>query len=49
MFSIYTYKKRKSPEIIPNLQLLDFFKRLKNKFETVMVNEQAVFEPMKLP
>ena len=32
----------------PNLQLLDFFsKELKDEFETVVVNEPSVFEPLK--
>ena len=44
-FSIY--KKRKSTEIIPNLQLWDFSKGLKNEFETAMVKEPSVFEPLK--
>ena len=33
--------------IIPNLQLLGFFsKGLKNEFETAVVNEPSVFEPL---
>ena len=40
--------KRKSAEIISNLQLLDFYKQLKNEFETAMANEPLVFEPLKL-
>ena len=40
-------KKRKSPSIIPNLQLWDFFKGLKNEFETAVVNEPSVFKPLK--
>ena len=36
-----------SASIIPNLQLLDFFKGLKDKFETAVVNEPSVFEPLK--
>ena len=43
----YHYKKRKSHLIIPNLQLWDFSKGLKNKFETAVVNEPSVFEPLK--
>ena len=39
--------KRKSPQIILNLQLCEFSKRLKNKFETAVVNELSVFEPLK--
>ena len=30
---VFNIKKRKSPEIILNLQLWDFFKKLKNEFE----------------
>ena len=40
--------KRKSPEIIPNLQLWDFSKEPKNEFETAVVNEPSVFEPLKV-
>ena len=43
-FSVY---KRKSALIIPNLHLLDFSKRLKDKFETAVVNEPSVSEPLK--
>ena len=44
-FSIY---RRKSAYIIPNLKLLDFFfKGLKDEFETAVVNESSVFEPLK--
>ena len=35
------------PLIIPNLQRWDFYKRLKNEFETAVVNETSVFEPLK--
>ena len=30
-----------------NLQIWDFSKGLNNEFETAMVNEQSVFEPLK--
>ena len=40
--------KKKCIKIIPNLQLRDFSNGLKNKFETAMVNELSVFEPLKL-
>ena len=43
-FSIQT---RKSPLNIPNLQLWDFSNGLKNGFETAVVNEPSVFEPLK--
>ena len=39
-------KKRNSPQIILNLQLWDFSKELKNDFETAVVNELSVFEPL---
>ena len=40
--------KRKSLYIIPNLQLWDSFSHgLKNEFETAVVNEPSVFEPLK--
>ena len=42
--SIY---RTKSAYIIQKLQLLDFSKGLKNEFETAMVNEPSVFEPLK--
>ena len=40
--------KRKSSYITPYLQLWDFSKALKNEFETAIVNEPSVFEPLKL-
>ena len=43
-FSIYT---RKSVLIIPNLQLLDSFQGTQDEFETAMVNDPSVFEPLK--
>ena len=39
--------KRKSPEIIPNLQLWDFSKGPENKFETAVVYELSLFKPLK--
>ena len=39
-----------SPKIIPNLQLISygiFSKGLKNEFETAVINEPLVFEPLK--
>ena len=41
-------KKRKSPKIILNLQLREVSKGLKNEFETVVVNEPSMFEPLKV-
>ena len=46
-YAIFNIKKRKSPLFIPNLQLWDFSKGLNNEFETAMVNEPSVFEPLK--
>ena len=47
-YSIFNIYKRKSTQIIPNLQLLDCFKGLKDEFETAVVNEPSVFEPQKV-
>ena len=41
------YKKEKLSLIILSLPLWDFFKGLKNEFETVVVDEPSVFEPPK--
>ena len=43
-FSIY---KGKSTCIIPDLQLLDCFKGLKDEFEIAVVNEPSVFDSLK--
>ena len=40
-------KKRQSPLIVLNVLLDDFPKGLKNEFETAVVNEPSVFEPLK--
>ena len=40
-------KKRKSSLIIPNLQIWDFSKVLKNQFETAVVDKPSVLEPLK--
>ena len=40
-------KKKKSPGFILNLQPWDFSKGIKNEFETAVVNEPSVFEPLK--
>ena len=44
-YTQYTFfnVKRKSPKITPNLLLWD----LKHEFETAVVNEPLVFEPLK--
>ena len=41
-------KKRKSPQSFPNLQPRDFSNGHKNEFETAVVNEPSVFEPLKI-
>ena len=41
------YKEEKSALIILNLPLWDFSKGLKNEFETAVVDEPSVFEPLK--
>ena len=46
-YTISQYKKE-NHQIIPNLHLWDFFfKGPKNEFETAVVNETSVFEPLK--
>ena len=40
--------KRNLPRIIPNPQLWDFCLWTKNEFETAVVNEPSVFEPLKV-
>ena len=46
-FLIWIIWKRKSPLIIPSLQLWIFFNGPRNEFETAMENEPSVFEPRK--
>ena len=43
----FSIQERKSPLIIPNLQLWDFSKGLKHDFETTVVYEPSVFESLK--
>ena len=43
-FSIY---KKKTSQIIPNLQLWVFSNGLKNEFEIAVVNEPSLFKPLK--
>ena len=45
-YTIFNMNK-KTPLIIPNLQLWVFSKGLNNEFETAVVNEPSVFEPLK--
>ena len=44
-YIIFDIKKGKN---IQNLQLWDFFKELKNEFETAVVHKPSVFEPLKV-
>ena len=44
LFSVH--KKKKITLIIPSLQLWDFLLVLQNEFETAVVNERSVFEPL---
>ena len=46
-YTIFIIKKEIT-QISPNLHLWDFPKRLKNEFETAVVNEPSVFEPLKV-
>ena len=47
-YTIFNIKKKISlPYFIPNLQPRDFFLGTKEEFETAMVNEPSVFEPLK--
>ena len=43
----FSVNKRKSVLIISNVQLVDFSKGHKDGFETAVVNEPSVFEPLK--
>ena len=45
--NIHVQYKKISPSIIPNLQPLDFFIGNQKEFETAMVKEPSVFEPLK--
>ena len=46
-YTIFNIKKEKSPIIILSLPLWDFSKGLKNEFETAVVDEPSVFQPLK--
>ena len=46
-YTIFNIKKEKSPLITFSLCLWDFSKGLKNEFETAVVDEPSVFEPLK--
>ena len=45
-YSIFQYKEENHPKLAQNLQLWDFFKGLKNKFKTAVVNELSLFEQL---
>ena len=44
----FQYTQETHLKIIPNLQLWDFSKGLKNEFETAVAHEPSVFEPLKV-
>ena len=46
LYTIFNIKK-KSPLFIPNLQLWDFSEGPNNEYETALVQESSVFEPLK--
>ena len=43
----FNIKKENHPRFISHLQLWHFSKELNNEFETSVVNEPSVFEPLK--
>ena len=46
--TVFTIQKKEiSPLIIQNLPLWEFSEGLKNEFETAVVDEPSVFEPLK--
>ena len=47
-YTILNTKKERNNLIILNLQLWDFSRGLKNEFETAVVNETSMFEPLKV-
>ena len=47
-YTIFNMKKRKSPQIIHNLQLWNFSKGLKKEFEKAVLDMPSVFEPLKV-
>ena len=40
----FQYKKENHPKLSPNLQLCGFSKRLKNEFETAVVNSRMTMK-----
>ena len=46
-FTIFNMNKKKHPKLSPVCSYGIFSKGIKNKFETAMVNEPSVFEPLK--
>ena len=47
-YIIFNLQKENHPTLSYICRLVIFSKRLKNEFETVVVNEPSVFEPLKL-
>ena len=47
-YSIFNIKKEKSPEIILNLQLWDFFQGTQESVPNSRGNEPSVFQPLKV-
>ena len=46
-YTIFTMKKKKQPELSQIFSYGTFSKGLKKEFETAVVNEPSVFEPLK--
>ena len=46
-YTIFNIKKEKYPKLSQICSYRIFFKGLKNEFETAVVNELSVFEPLK--
>ena len=46
-YTIFNTNKKKHPELAQICSYGNFSKGLKNEFETAMVNEPSVFEPLK--
>ena len=46
--TIFSIKTKNDLKFFPNLQLWDFSKGPKNKFEAAAVNESSVFKPLKV-
>ena len=46
-YTIFNVNKKKHPELAEICSYMNFRKGLKNEFETAVVNEPSVFEPLK--